>query len=177
MKLTLKRYLAVIALSSPLGCVIYDGRAEDAGVVDDAGIVDAGTDPVDDCPDDVCVDGCAHPIVGLCLPARIDVDTAFSITTLTSDCLGSSCTIAQAPVCDVGVGRNSVVVTGSVCEAHDDNTDGCTDDCGGANGGACTVTALSAGTWTFIVGDDVREVTVPFVREPANTDDCFGAGF
>ena len=179
MKLKLKRYLAVIALAQPFGCVVYDANA-DAGVVADGGVddVDAGFDPVDDCPDDVCAEGCADTIDGLCLPARIDADAPFALTTLNQTCRGSTCTIVQTSVCDVRVDGDRVVVGGSVCFANDPDSGGsCSEDCGGASGGSCAVTALSAGTWTFVVGGVEREVTVPFVREPANTDDCFGAGF
>lgn len=85
MKRTLKRYLAVIVLASPLGCFISQDRP-DAGL-DDAGVkIDAGFNPVDDCPDDVCNEGCADTIDGLCLPTRIDADAPFTLTTKNDTC-------------------------------------------------------------------------------------------
>ena len=154
-------------------CEVPDATV-DAGT--DAGVdvaTDARCEIGDGCPDDVCVDGCAHPIAGLCLPPRIDSDTAFAVVTTTSACLSSSCTIVQSPVCDVRVEGDRVIVGGSTCAADDVNQGGCSEDCGGGTGGICTIAGLAAGTWTFVVDGSEQVVVVPF-SDSNNSATCFG---
>lgn len=131
---------------------------------------DAGVALVDACPDDVCDEGCADELHGLCLPARIDADTPFEVTTQNNDCVGSTCTLVFASVCTTRVVENRVEVDGNVCAQHDDNTSSCSEDCGGRSGGSCTLPGLAAGTWTIAVGAQERTITVPFVRDPGTAE-------
>jgi hypothetical protein len=161
------RGLALIGAAHAFaGChVIVDDEQnpEDGGVLADAGIVDA-------CPDDVCAEGCAGELHGLCLPARIDADTPFDVTTTNDDCVGSTCTLVFASVCTVSITDHRIVVDGNVCAQHDLSTGGCSEDCGGRSGGTCELTGLAAGTWTIAVGEHERTITVPFVRESSSQD-------
>lgn len=158
--------IAAAAPGCPLNVVDdVDAGNADAGALEDAGLL------VDACPDDVCAEGCADELHGLCLPARIDADTPFEVTTTNDDCVGSTCTLVFASVCTATITDNRVVVDGNVCAQHDSSTDSCSEDCGGRSGGTCTLPGLAAGTWTIALGERERTITVPFVRAP-NSDTC-----
>lgn len=106
-----------------------------------------------------------HPIAGFCLPTIIDADTAFSVATLTSSCLGSTCSEVRPALCAVSVDGARVTVGGDAC-VRQTQEGSCSEDCQGGDGAPCSVPPLPPGDYVMASSSGELAFPVPFTAAP-----------